>query len=195
MALVIPIGYAQATFLFTGDPLPTGAATTLGLELTGTPDPFDLANDVLDAWIAGGMSGFYTSSITLTAIRVKYGPVDLGPFVEILAGVGGVLTGDSMPANTASLVRKVTAAGGRPNRGRMFIPGVSEGSVSGNNRWIGAQQVARQGNLDDFFDALVSADAFPVVFHDESSPVSTPTTITSLQLDSLLATQRRRMRR
>lgn len=77
----------------------------------------------------------------------------------------------------------------------MFIPGVSEASIDGNSRWDAGELTARQSDCDAFLAALAVDDCLACVFHDESLGAVTPTLITSLQVQSLLATQRRRLRR
>lgn len=107
----------------------------------------------------------------------------------------GLAPASSLPNNCAYLVRKLTASGGRRNRGRMFIPGVPEGNVIANGEITSAWRTTVQTALSNFYASifgLANVDDL-VLFHD-SAPF-TPTVITDLVLQNKIATQRRRMRR
>jgi hypothetical protein len=70
----------------------------------------------------------------LTAFRVT---PTLGPVVEVFADVGvatdGDAAGDSLPSFVSALISLHTSRGGRSGRGRMFIPGVSEGNTTASS--------------------------------------------------------------
>lgn len=110
------------------------------------------------------------------------------------AATAGTHAGAPLPNNCAILFRKVTAAGGRRHRGRMYIPGVAETSVGESGILAPALQtiantaaLALRTNLV----ALATVDTLQL-FHQSDAFV--PTEITTLTAQNRIATQRRRMR-
>jgi len=108
------------------------------------------------------------------------------------AAVTGTFSGTQMTPNVAYLLRKVTASGGRRNRGRMYLPGVNEGNVDGT----GAVDGTAIGKLNtagsDFITDTGAADIGLFILHSDGG---TPTEITSFVASPKVATQRRRLRR
>lgn len=125
------------------------------------------------------------------------------------AGVRGLTSHDSIPSNSAVLVKKLTGLGGRRNRGRMYMPwmvGHNEVDELGNidSGELGDIQTiadAWQADVEDGgFQALVIAQRFYdrawnvagrrlVSVEGSTNPVST------LVVEPMIATQRRRMPR
>lgn len=193
--MVIPANYAQVNMIFTGAPVPTGAQWTFGLNNSVTSlTPTGLANIVRTHWTTW-LKSFTDSNMSLSTIRVKNGPNDTGPFVNAAGGGAGSAANTCVAPNTAILVRKATLFGGRSGSGRLFFPGVDEawideGGVVGPAT-VTALQTAFTGFLTAFQTSLVTM----VVLHGPSSPLATPTEVTGLVVQSLTATQRRRLRR
>jgi hypothetical protein len=103
-----------------------------------------------------------------------------------------------VPNNTAFLVKKSTALGGRRNRGRMYIPSPLETDVD-NTGNVAALTIT---NLNTKLALLMPGGAIhtafgflgdPVVLHETGS--QTPAVVTDLACLAKVATQRRRMRR
>lgn len=191
----IPTGYAQANWFFTGTGAPTGAQVTLGLDvgaLVGDED--QLPEALWNAWdstIHLQLSG----GIILEKCVVKFGPNDVGPFYEYVDTANGGAAGVSDSPNVAMLVRKQSLLGGRRNRGRMYIPGVSQSDVGEDGTLVGASLIAFQTAMDDFLTEIEATGCTPVLLHSESLGVLAPTPMTSFSVQSLVATQRRRLRR
>lgn len=194
MALNIPTGFAQVSWLFTGSAVPEGAAVTCGVDSGSLTTPEAIANVAKDAWVAG-LAKIQHETCTLSAVRVKMGPVDTGPSAEVSVNLAGTATGSPVPPNVAVLVRKVTILGGRQGRGRMYIPGFTEADVDGSGNMTGPYLAVVQGHAQATFDEFVTQGLFPVLFHDGAGPVVAPTTITAFQVDGKVATQRRRLRK
>lgn len=118
------------------------------------------------------------------------GPV-VGEFFQTVTGTGAW---DSPSLNLAVLIRKNTASGGRANRGRLFVPptGISETGVNQLGALTSSARTQIQGDWDAFKTALA---ANPMTLHLYHNETAIPTTITSLSVQSLCATQRRRMRK
>jgi len=189
--MIIPSGFFQATFLYSGSVLPFGAANTLGLHQTGALTLQQIAEQLVDDWEAQVMPEL-SSAMQFDGVILKAGPNSTGAqHVATSTQIGGK-AGQSQTPNTAWLVRKNTAAGGRKNRGRLYIPGLVEADVNGLGS-IGSTAVASmQDAIEGFVAAMATAELFPDLLHSDTGDEPTP--ITSMVVDSLAATQRRRMR-
>ena len=151
-------------------------------------------------------AAFLTGWISLgTSARVHTS--DSG-FLEFFRprSIAGTDPAQSLTVNTALLVKKVAAVGGRKNRGRMFIPpfAINEASVD-RNGVIDAQVVSNQqtvwtafeGQAGDIWQlAILHSDVVvspgpPKVYGPNPEP---PVDIAGLVVQSKCATQRRRMR-
>lgn len=192
---VIPTGYAEATWLFAGSDLPLGAAMTLGLDVGGYALSPDAAAEECFNALSSNVMANLPSGIQLIGTTVKFGPNDLGPVGIYTNTSTGGDSDDSSPPNVSWLIRKQTASGGRPNRGRMYMPGLAEGEVGGDGVINPAKVAVIQTGFDGFGADLATAVLTPVVLHSEGSPVTIPTVITALTVDGRAATQRRRLRR
>lgn len=122
------------------------------------------------------------------------------------AGTYGTMSGSTLPGNCAMLVKKRTAFGGRENRGRLYLPWMLlEGDVSEDGTWGGSAKTARQTVADNWLDDLNSGtDFWPVIANRVyDAPWDNPNRklieinegklITALQVQGVIATQRRRV--
>jgi len=195
MALLIPEGVCQVNLIFTGASVPTGAQTTFALDHEASgQSPAGVGSSVVDAYTTAGFILNLANDVDLTGVLVKFGPNATGPSALTSTGLDSA-GGTAGTPNTAVLVSKNTAIGGRQGRGRMFLPGVQEDQVSGAGVIAPAVVAAIQSDVDLFFSELAVSDLFPMLLHDEAAPITTPTLITSHTVQSTAATQRRRMRR
>lgn len=195
--MLIPVDYAQANLRFRGQGLPTGAEVTIGLDMnafTGS-GPEAAASAVFDAWITAGMGDFYTTSIEVYEVLVKYGPNATGPSGVDSGAAPGTASGDSDSPNTATLVRKQTGAGGRTGRGRMYIPGTPGSAVDVDGIIDPLYMADLQTAANNFLTELATRNMVGVLLHAPGSPISAPLPLTGLVVDSRVATQRRRLRR
>lgn len=194
--MLIPADYAQVNFIFTGVGVPNGAQTTLGLNVELWPGtPQNLADLIATHWADASMDNLYTEDASLTSILVKFGPNATGPAALWSGNQPGFETTDQEAPQVSALVHKNTPFGGRTGKGRMYLPSIPSTYVSNNgvvnSGWISS----RNADLESFFDKLVADDVPPALLHSPDSPVAAPILITSLTLDSKVATQRRRIRR
>jgi len=198
VGVIVPEGFFNTAFVFNCAGLTDEIITSLGtVDNPSLPQSAeDMAANMRSAWIqtgapftAANMTTEYTFLGCRTVKTVDGEPV-LG---EAMTNVVGTQSIDSIPANTAVLVKKNTAAGGRRNRGRMFLPAVAlQGSdVLPSGFLSGGEQLARQGQIDIAVDEMVERECFAVLLHSDGGA---PTPITSLAVASQVATQRRRMR-
>jgi len=189
--MIIPSGYAQVNFMWTGANVPTGAECAFGVGAGGATAE-EIAQDVADTIGAVDLFDRISNQVTLTTVKAKLGPNSTGPVAELSVAVPGDAGGSCSPPQVAWLVRKSTALGGRRGRGRLFFPGVPEGSVDQAGVLDTTVSNAFQGLLDDWLSALAVSGHSMVVLHADNTA---PTVVTSLALQAKVATQRRRLRR
>jgi hypothetical protein len=191
--MIIPAGYAQLNFVHSGTAAPTGAEVTLGVDHVNQ-DLDVIAAAALALWEAQ-IIGNLTSQIRLDGVLVKKGPNDTGPSGFFPSGEEGSYGESATPPNVSLLVHKVTDMGGRQGRGRMFIPGFREDRVSGEGIVQASDVTSINTALTTFFDGMETADLRLALLRSEGSPITAPELLTGLQLDTRVATQRRRLRR
>lgn len=196
MTVIIPPGYAVASIktVTLGDPEPM--VWTLGLDLSDWILPANLPDFISDCW--DDHLDTITSSITdLVQVDVKVGPTVTGPTYTWVGQIPGANPDALLPPNCAVLVQKRTGLGGRMNRGRMYLPGISviaDSLDSGGNIGPGGV-LAVQNAVDGFITALGTdgglGSVTPVLLHSASSD---PTPIIDFVVAPKIATQRRRLR-
>lgn len=192
----IPSGYAQANFVYTGFAVPNGAQWTLGLDVSSyAGDPTDAANDLWTDYDTAGMEAIHAANVVLVRIDVKFGPANTGPSGSKSGSLAGTAGGLADSPNVALLVQKNTAFGGRAGRGRSYIPGVPTGHINEDGSLTSTYRDAMQLVIDDFYAKVAVQPMTPVLLHGLGSPLTVPTEITSVTVDSRVATQRRRLRR
>lgn len=143
----------------------------------------ELFDDVLNVTMA--------SSWDMVRTELQVGPNPVGPTYTSFAGTGGGVGGEVGFPQAAWLVQKRTAFGGRENRGRFYIPGLSESIVDTGGVILSVNVALAQTELDEFHTGLQAADLPMYVLHNSAS---LPTAVTSLVADATIATQRRRLR-
>lgn len=203
MALVIPPGFAQASVQIRMDGDPDPWYITHGIDLTENTTTFQFAaSKVVGAWTENILAQLPTSA-RVSGVQLQIGqdgPDNLTLFFPY--DIQGGSTGDKLPQNCAALVTKVTERAGRTGKGRVFIPSLLLDSVVNNIGVIsGDAMSALQGDLDQILPYL--AEPIPgndsvtpmVLLHNAGVPGgTTPTPVTDLVLQPVIATQRRRLR-
>jgi hypothetical protein len=192
--MLIPVGFAQANWKFTGNCVPNGAEITMGLDITGTALTTPEIAEACFLSYSGNMMDQHATAITLVSCLVKEGPNNTGASAEFTGATAGTVTGDTELPQGAVLVRKNTALGGHAGSGRNYLPGFNENLFSSNGQAAGPDVAGIQGAWDDFIASLLVSELVPVLLHSEGSPITTPTPITSFSVQALAATQRRRLR-
>src|ERR1700754_1074391 len=148
--MLIPAGFGQINWLFSGTAYPTGAQVTLGYDVpSGGGGPDSEAEFFFTVW-RDNILPLQTSDLALTGCMVKHGPNATGPTGIYLATEPGEGPASASPSNCALLVRKITAAGGRTGRGRMYVPGLSDTQIDPG----GAIDVATVAEYQVAFGAL-----------------------------------------
>lgn len=195
----IPAGYHNVEFVYRHGDATRDCTFAIGIKDLGDPaDPTAIAPLMVDRWTASGSPGqpsAYSSEWLFLGVVDTYESED-GPIrYEYPVVQAGSSTLAPVPINCAVLVNKVTASGGRRNRGRLFYPPVfpTEGDVSALGVISSTDVSTLQTKFTSFYTSAVADGAQPVLFHQTGAQL--PTVITSFKVQSLLATQRRRMRR
>jgi hypothetical protein len=201
MPEVIPQGFGRLAhkFRLAGDNEPMFVTCGWGAE-GAIADLYDTARQMHDAMKSVHVqrgSAAYTLQETTVYYRASADP---SPQVATFAApwVGGN-AGDAFPSNTAFLLKKITAKGGRRHQGRMFYPGVNEGNVDSLGQ-VGASIVTSFNTLLATYIVNIEAIAGVLgLFILHSQPqnllIDDPTRITQIMCDGRVATQRQRLRR
>lgn len=192
---IIPVGYGQANIVLGGAGVPSGAEITFGINVDGfAGDPTDAATAIAAAFVAEIIPEM-TNRVGMDHVLVKFGPEDTGPSGTSGSPTLGPANVEVAPPNTAYLITKTTAFGGRAGKGRVFLPGVPESVVSQTGAISTGTVSALTAAFQAFDGLLVAADLPPYLLHGVGSPITSPSRITSWVCSSIAATQRRRMRR
>jgi len=204
MALVIPPGFAALSLQFrhTEDPEPW--YVTFGVDISDAGgDTTAIGTAAMSAFHQHVMPQF-SNLVSLTGVDVvvgQDGPDPVRAFVASTTLRNGSEVGQKLPQNCALLVRKNTALGGRRNRGRYFLPGIlNEAQVTATGivdpGSVAIYQTQQGLFLADLADGLGGVPSIPMVLlHSQGlSVVPEPTPVTTLSVDNLIATQRRRLR-
>jgi hypothetical protein len=203
MPMVTPAGFASVieSLRLAGDPI--DHAVTYGLEIDqlNPPTMISLLESVAGAFNSNVMP---TMPTQYTHVNTHIEWSVLAPPAPQLVGdrassaQGGNALGGLIPQNSAYLIRKNTALGGRRHRGRMYLPGVGEASVNDNGVLTQARTEEINPAVGNWLAALrASAAVVDMVLLHASSPLSptpAPTAVTSLAVQPQIATQRRRLR-
>ena len=193
--MLIPEGFAQINILMGGVALPTGAQVTFGVDHTGDAgNPDAVATEIATRWELDVMP-ILSQDVELQEVRVKFGPNDVGPIGQFAGTAVGGLNSAAIEPNSTILVRKLTAFGGRTGRGRMYVPGLGDLQVDSAGNILSSPLSIAQAAFTDLLTSLDAGGLPMFLLHDEDSPVSTPLEVTSLSVDTKIATQRRRLRR
>jgi hypothetical protein len=200
MPIDIPVGFGQVlhSIEVVGDNERMAITYGIQLEGTGAGVPQN-AVDGCAAVYASQLNPQMGNTVILRQTELRFGS-EAGPpgvAVSVLSATGAQAI-DLLPQNCAYLVDKRTALAGRRGRGRFYIPGVPEDSCSN----IG---IISQGKFDSMNLALAgfltglanhAAIVGMVLLHSVGPlPTLVPTPVTSLVLQSKIATQRRRLRK
>lgn len=192
----IPEGYVNIRYVFSLDGVEDEMSFAIGGLVPIGDDATEVAFNADAAFAGAGLGGSSSMHVGWNYLGTRVIKTLLGTpsSGEYVLNVAGSASGSTVPSNCALLVRKGTALGGRKYRGRCFVPpwALAETSVDQAGNIAPALVASLQTNFTDLLTELLTFEISPRLFH--TSPSDTPTTITTLTVQSLLATQRRRMR-
>jgi len=190
---VIPNGYAVVNISGTVDGSDRGWAISHAYSIAGFTAP-DLES-IAGAIASSDYMDNAASDVSATLLDVAVGstePSEPYHFTRGLDASGG--GGSPSGPQVAYLVTKLTNLGGRRNRGRTFFPGVTEASIGNGGQVIEGDGSLRNG-LENFWGDILDASenlTAPALLHTDDSE---PTEVLSWSLSSVVATQRRRVRK
>lgn len=190
-------GYLQIHISFLNDP---------EIMLTGfgvKPTPSDDANcqSVVEStahW-TDPLKAVITSDVKFVGSTLRVGQDGGEPRVyeHAHAAVAGTQSSGALPPNSAWLIKKTTARGGKRHRGRMYLPGVPYTWLLTGGA-VGTTQLASvQTAVDTLFDNVDGDTTMGGMWILHSTGISTtpdPTRVTGLVAADKIATQRRRLR-
>jgi hypothetical protein len=192
----IPVGYLEAQAVFTG-PGPGGVRMVVTghtqVELASPDEEAEIIAEQI--WSANGSDLRFpidnNYSLVQVTVYANQGDPDLliGQWTGTIQGTS---SGTAVPPQVAVLIRKTTSMAGRWNRGRMYIPGVNSASLGEDGTLEGSALANWQNAANGFLQACSSTGLDLVILHND--PARTPTPVESLVVQSLSATQRRRLR-
>lgn len=145
------------------------------------------------------------TNVSILSCTARIGQDGGPPLVFVSASsLAGLSSNNTSPPNVALLFRKRSNRGGRRGRGRLFIPWVSTSATvdeAGKLSTIGFNNYSTIGS--NLLTALAAANVPMVLLHTPShdlksgtgSNTGAPDLVTSITLDPLIATQRRRLGR
>lgn len=190
----LPVGFAECTAVFTipGQSGPANVVT--GHDVSGLATSLAVIDAIDDGWDAATpLTNWLASVVSLVALDVRWqaAPGDPVSISRTKSQPGAVGTAATSPQVTY-LLQKISGFAGRKNRGRMYLPGVVEASVSDG----GVVLPATVTNLAATAAAALSnwnTSGAPLhILHTD--PADTPREVVELAVSPIVATQRRRLR-
>lgn len=187
--MAIPAGFAVATIRFSASSaLGSQPAVVLGVAL-GTSTPQGVA-DAIGGWVEDSLLDQLSNSLSVTTVDVV-GATEEGQHV---VGQAGSQSAAVSPPNVALLVRKSTGQSGRSGRGRTYWPGLlADSEVLDNGTIQSSRVLTLQGLMDDLVGALGSENSASLALINREQQVGI--VVTAYQVQSVPATQRRRLRK
>lgn len=194
MTLVIPENYALCAWQFalTGDP--EIMVTTCGVDNVGPAAGQAAADNLADDFTQAFDAASILVGYRYLGVKLYVGQAPGLPILfEAPRDVAGTNAGPALPQNVAMLIRKTSAIAGRRGRGRMYLPPMvlGEDSISP----VGVIGSAQMAVIQPKITAWLDSESPKVILHSDVPAPMAPTPITSFILDSMVATQRRRLRR
>lgn len=193
-----PAGFADCSYEFRQTGLTRPAYVTFGCDPVDT-DPALIAGNLQAAFAAAGSwKTILDSSVTMTAIRVSLGTDGSADLVTVLnTSQVGAQVAFTTPPNVAILIHKSTSRGGRRGRGRMYVPWCVQGTNIDEAGQIAAGVITSTNAAFLAWRLALIANNCPLVLlHGPGkTPVVAPDPVSTLLVDRLIATQRRRLGR
>lgn len=199
MPLIIPPGFVQASFVFSGVPGTAPYVTTLGIDSSDWGGDFVGLANTLKTDYFNAFGARTNNDLTLDRVTLYIG--DDGPSGSVDSDTPPIpmtASAEMAPTAMALIVRKQTASYGRRGRGRMFLPGTCPENVINENGGIqGGYVTTINTALGVFYTALTEGVLTepvrpPVLFHG-TAPAD-PDPITAFTLAPLVGWIRGRIR-
>lgn len=204
MSILIPTGFAQVLLPFQHASLARAAVITYGLDVDAAGGDFITVADEQPVIFTNAWTAELADDVTVGPATMRVGQDGGDPLAVLGTNTDTGSEGAAMlPPNVALLVKKLSSTGGRRGRGRLYIPWVTQeaavddvGVLDGGS--LSARQDAAEDWLVDLQAGTTGTYSTPmVILHDSSGagPEPAPSVVTSLLVDPMVATQRRRLGR
>lgn len=198
MALIIPVGFAEAVLPIRNTASSHVATVTFGVDVSGVGGDYVTAADAITAeWdsdIASEMDFNTVTGPCVLSVGQDGGP-PLAVSGSTTSAGGSVHT--SPPPQVALIIKKLSGTGGRRGRGRFFVPWLLATADVNEGGFIDPSRVTTFTTAFGVFLAGLAASGPPMVLlhSDGISAAGDPSPITALVADNLVGTQRRRLGR
>ena len=186
MTYVIPPGFSRFTVQHrTQSPL--GSTPVWGIGFSGSPSP-TILDDLIEAW-EDNIQPVLNDEWSATRFEMRSDALVYDRVMDI----AGARTPEAATPSTAALVSLTTGLPGRSNRGRIYLPGMlSADEISSDGQMFDTPRLQIGGAISGLIEAAQALDYEPVILHSNSSD---PTPVLTWNVQQLVATQRRRLRR
>lgn len=192
---VIPVNFGQSVTTFRVIGTSVFGSVVLGHSFgVGVPNVVDGANAIHDSWQAMDIMAVLSNQWQLAEVELTI-MTGSGPIsgLDTRAPLSGAINAAGNIPNSSILVRKITDTGGRPGRGRMYVPGHTELDTNEQGVLTPAYLALCNTVYGDMLNDFASNDVFLRLLH--TNPAIPPSVITGLAVQPISATQRRRLRR
>lgn len=188
----IPPNYAQANIFLPTNGYPNVPEITMGVSLQGYSGTLTAAATAMLAACALRLKPLVTSNTVFARLRLKSGPNDTGAFADVAGVVTGTSGGTTVLPQVAALIKKNTGHGGRQGAGRTYLPGINTASTTAGGSLSGTGPAVISAAFESWRTDMEALNLPLVLLHADDS--ATPFPIISFTCETLLATQRRRLR-
>lgn len=192
MPLPVLMGYAFHSFMVDGDAEPMGFGYHFN-NGSGETDPAEVGLLLAGAWGGNFDAGDLADGWTYMGLETKLGTPSGDSVAFTTVAEDGTFAVECLPVNCAFLIRKRTSHGGRHGVGRMYFPSglcIGEGDVTPAGMIDSGSITAINTKLEAWRADLATA-LVPMIVKDDTDDDHV---VTSLVIDSKIATQRRRLR-
>lgn len=165
--------------------------STIGLDVRERENLATLAAELSEAFTVGPLDIMSAEAI-LEETRVRIATPEGEVVFTDTAGANGGTSGQSLPPSAAWPLTKFSAFGGRANRGRMFLPGISIAAVNSAGAIEPSSSNGMSEAMGGFLSDLADADVVPVILHNDTE--LTPTVILGILCGSLVYDRGTRLR-
>lgn len=155
--------------------------------------------DVVDSVWGGVITPLLNAAYEYTGTEVRglEDAIDLSATADAEAGVGGA-SGTVLSNNAALSVKRRSNQTGRGARGRIYIPGISTGSLESQNTVSTAFADAIEAGLNGMNDLMDAAGIVPVIVHRTAAgvPLTVAVLFTIVEwvvVDRVIDSMRRRL--
>jgi len=185
MTVIIPPGHSLIAHQHAVSGSSRPMICTYGLD--SVPTGSDLS-DLHQAW-GNSLVSVLSSTVSLETTTVYIDGGAREAYTEVIAGTDSATMA---PPNVAYLLNKHTNRVGRQGRGRLYLSGVAEANVGNAGVLTSAIIDDFDAQIAEFLGFLPDIATSMVLLHSDSSD---PDPVTSITVNPLVATQRRRLRK